>query len=61
VARIQSCLKSKCLYLHGIDPSAVTVWDSNYGQLFVQYSSTDEITVNSGTYIIGDFPSFRRR
>ncbi len=35
---------------HGIDPSAVTMWDNNSGQFFVQFSATDQITVNGGTY-----------
>jgi hypothetical protein len=35
---------------HGIDPSAVTMWDNSSGQLFIQYSSTDQIAVNGGSY-----------
>jgi len=35
---------------HGIDPSAVTMWDNHYSQFFIQFSSTDEITVGGGSY-----------
>ena len=34
---------------HGIDPSAVTMWDDAYGYFVVHYSSTDQITVVGGT------------
>ncbi len=32
------------LAFHGIDPSAVTMWDNNSGYLMVQYSPTDQIS-----------------
>ena len=34
---------------HGIDPSAVTMWDDSYGHLTIQFSSTDQITVLGGS------------
>jgi hypothetical protein len=36
--------------LHGIDPSAVTMFDDSYGRFFVQYSSTDQIVVENGSF-----------
>jgi hypothetical protein len=36
--------------LHGIAPSAVTMWDTSGGQLIIQYSSTDQIHVSGGSY-----------
>ena len=36
--------------LHGINPTAVTVWDDTSGHLWVQYSSTDVIEVFGGSY-----------
>jgi len=34
---------------HGIDPSAVTMWDNSSGYFVVHYSSTDQVTVIGGT------------
>ena len=36
--------------LHGINPTAVTMWDDTSGHLCIQYSSTDVIEVFGGSY-----------
>jgi hypothetical protein len=38
------------ILIHGVSPSAVTLWDDSSGRLFVDYSASDEIAVYGGTY-----------
>ncbi len=36
--------------LHGIAPSAVTMWDNYSGDIMIQYSSTDEVIIHGGSF-----------
>jgi Ca2+-binding RTX toxin-like protein len=38
------------IVLHGVAPSDVTITDDSFGQFFIQYSPTDQITVLGGSW-----------